>query len=72
MTSEGTPADRPEATAQQPYRVRLPGFIGEEEVGLGDVIKRATSAVGIPPCGGCARRAAMLNRWVTFGGRRAG
>jgi hypothetical protein len=51
-------------------RVRLPGFVaGDEEVGLGDVVKRMTSAAGIPPCGGCGRRAAALNRWVAFSGR---
>ncbi len=52
------------------YRVRLPGFISDEEVGLGDVIKRATYAVGIRPCGGCEKRAAALNRWMVFSGRR--
>jgi hypothetical protein len=49
-----------------PRRVRLPGFLAEEEVGLGDVIKRATSSIGIRPCGGCEKRAAALNRWMTF------
>lgn len=53
-----------------PYRVNLPGFVSDEDVGLGDVVKRATSAVGIKPCGGCARRAAALNRWLVFFGRR--
>lgn len=48
------------------YRVRLPGFITDEEIGLGDALKRATSYVGIRPCGGCRRRAAALNRWVVF------
>ena len=48
------------------HRVRLPGFLIEEEVGLGDLIKKATYAVGIKPCGGCERRAAALNRWMTF------
>jgi hypothetical protein len=43
-------------TSQRPYTVRLPGFISDEEVGLGDVVKRATYAVGIKPCGGCNRR----------------
>jgi hypothetical protein len=52
--------------------VRLPGFVTEEEVGLGDVIKRSTSALGIRPCGGCQARAATLNRWVTFTGKRSG
>jgi hypothetical protein len=46
------------------HRVRLPGFLIEEEVGLGDVIKKATYAMGIKPCGGCERRAAVLNRWM--------
>ena len=53
-----------------PRRVRLPGFVSDEPVGLGDAIKRATTAVGIKPCGGCAQRAATLNRWVEFTGRR--
>ena len=48
------------------HRVRLPGFIIEEDRGLGDVIKRATRSVGVRPCGGCERRAAMLNRWLVF------
>lgn len=55
---------------RQPYRVRLPGFISDEEIGLGDVIKRATSAVGIRPCGSCEQRATALNRWLTFSSRR--
>ncbi len=59
-----------ESRKDQSYRVRLPGFITDKEVGLGDVIKRATSAVGIRPCGGCERRAAALNRWIVFSGRR--
>jgi hypothetical protein len=50
----------------QPHRVRLPGFVKDEEVGLGDVIKRATYSVGIRPCAGCGRRAAALNRWMVF------
>lgn len=56
----------------RPHRVRLPGFITDEDIGLGDVLKRATSAVGIKPCGGCARRAAALNSWFGFSGRRRG
>ena len=58
-------------TEGQPYRVRLPGFINNEDIGLGDVIKRVTSAAGIKTCGGCQRRAAALNRWLVFtGGQR--
>jgi hypothetical protein len=54
------------APESQPHRVRLPGFLVEDEIGLGDVIKRATYAMGIKPCGGCERRAAALNSWMTF------
>jgi hypothetical protein len=55
----------------QPYRARLPGFVSDDEIGLGDVIKRVTSTFSIRPCGGCERRAAALNRWLVFTGRRA-
>jgi hypothetical protein len=60
--------DRKESvtTTRPPRSIRLPGFVSEEQVGLGDVIKRATSALGIRPCGGCERRAAQLNRRVIF------
>jgi hypothetical protein len=53
----------------QPCRVRLPGFVGDEDIGLGDAIKLVTYAFGIRPCGGCERRAAALNRWFVFTGR---
>jgi hypothetical protein len=49
-----------------PIRVRLPGFISDEEVGLGDAIKRVTYAMGLKPCAGCEKRAAALNHWITF------
>ncbi len=51
-----------------PHRVRLPRFVTDEDVGLGDVIKRVTHTVGIKTCGACERRAAALNRWLRFGG----
>ncbi len=69
--SEETTDNQQEKSARQPYRVRLPGFISEEAIGLGDVIKRATSAAGIRPCSGCEKRAAALNQWLTFSGRRS-
>ena len=56
-----------ENEAQPPkHRVRLPGFLVEDEIGLGDLIKKTTYAIGIKPCSGCGRRAAALNRWMTF------
>ena len=57
-------------TESQPHRVRLPGFINDEDIGLGDAIKHVTYAVRVRPCGGCARRAATLNRRLVFTGRR--
>lgn len=65
---------KPEAKDQaerKPYLVRLPGFIPDKDVGLGDVIKRATAAFGVRACGGCARRAATFNSWITFTGPRS-
>jgi hypothetical protein len=59
--------DNSQSTAKdEPCRVRLPGFISDEQVGLGDAIKRMTYAVGIKPCEGCESRAAALNRWMVF------
>jgi hypothetical protein len=55
--------------AAKPFRIRLPGFISDEEVGLGEMVTRITSAVGIRPCGGCKRRAAALNHWVSVSGK---
>jgi hypothetical protein len=49
-----------------PHRIRLPGFVTGEEIGLGDVIKRATHAIGIKTCNSCAGRADALNRWLVF------
>lgn len=55
---------------REPFHVRLPGFVSDEDVGLGDLIKRATMAAGIRPCGGCGRRAEALNRRLVVTGRR--
>ncbi|MFE3093043.1 hypothetical protein ACFXG1_04370 [Streptomyces sp. NPDC059248] len=52
------------------HDVRLPGFVHEDAIGLGDLVGRATSAVGVRPCGGCSRRARRMNEWVTFSKRR--
>jgi hypothetical protein len=62
-TSQSQPADRKQAPA---FQVRLPGFILDEEVGLGEMIERMTGQLGITPCQSCHKRAASLNRWVVF------
>jgi hypothetical protein len=70
MTKRAPTAPPDRERPRQPYHVRLPGFVSDEDVGLGDVIKRATSAIGIKPCGGCLRRAEALNRWLAFSSGR--
>jgi len=69
VTSNDDPAGGQDS-ATGPRQIRLPGFVSDKDIGLGDVIKRATSAVGVRPCGGCRKRAEALNRRITFTGRR--
>jgi hypothetical protein len=59
-------ADTKDISRDEPLRLRLPGFISDEQVGFGDAVKRMTYAMGIRPCGGCEQRAAALNRWAVF------
>lgn len=61
-----TSAEPANPSRRGPRRVRLPGFLIEDDIGAGEMIKRATSAVGIKPCGGCGRRAAALDRRLIF------
>ena len=68
MKREPTGSD--EARRSPVRSLRLPRFLIHEEAGLGDVIKRATSLAGITPCGGCAQRAAALNKAVALRPRR--
>ena len=65
------PGPASETSQGRPFRVRVPGFINDQEVGLGDAVKQVTSYMGIQPCGGCERRAAALSRWVSLYSRRS-
>jgi peroxiredoxin len=56
------------AEIPRPHRLSLPRFLFKHEIGLGDLIKRLTSALGIKTCVGCERRAAALNRWLVLSG----
>jgi hypothetical protein len=60
----------PNEPQRVPYRVRLPGFIDDQEVGLGDVIRRATMSLGLKPCDNCDARAIALNRRIVFTSQR--
>ena len=68
MTKKIENGNSSRAGERQPHRVRLPGFVADEEIGLGDAIKRAASYFGARPCGGCEQRRVALNRWRMFGG----
>jgi hypothetical protein len=67
--NEHSVSSQPQPEAPK-HRVRLPGFVADREVGLGDLVTRVTYSVGLAPCGGCQRRAEALNRWMTIGPRR--
>jgi hypothetical protein len=47
-------------------RIRVPFRMQQPSVGLGDVVKRVTTAVGFRPCSACQKRAEVLNRMVQF------
>ena len=53
-------------TDPKPVTVRLPAFVSDQDIGLGDALKRVTGRLGIRSCSGCERRAAVLNQWITF------
>ena len=64
MVTKNKQETHAETVERQPRRVRLPGFLIDEEIGLGDAIKRVTYAMGIKPCQGCEKRASALDRWI--------
>jgi peroxiredoxin len=50
--------------------IRIPlRAIPQEGVGVGDLLRRMTDAMGIKACRGCERRRQILNRWVIRGSR---
>jgi len=60
----------PDPSSNRPRKIRLPGFVRDEDIGVGQAIKYATARIGIRPCGGCERRAAALDRWFVIGHRK--
>jgi hypothetical protein len=58
--------EMPASDSAGPLRVRLPGFVADKDIGLGDLVTRMTRAAGITPCGACQERARKMNRWVAF------
>jgi hypothetical protein len=68
MSTKPPRPERNVRTEHRPLRVRLPGFVGEEAIGLGDAVSRVAHAVGVKPCGGCTQRADWLNHRMIFVG----
>ena len=66
------PRPTTDASPARPFVVRLPGFVADEQIGLGDAVRRVTTKMGLRTCGGCERRAATLNHWIVFAGQRPG
>ena len=65
MPDENTEQD----AGRKPFRIRIPGFVHDEDIGLGQAIKYVTGRAGIKPCGGCERRAAALDHRVVLSPR---
>lgn len=55
-------ADREEMKAR--LRLRVPGL--KKSIGAGDVVRKATEALGIEHCSDCDRRKERMNRWLRF------
>jgi hypothetical protein len=70
INAKPDPSERSAAGAAVRHRVRLPQFIVTEPVGLGQIVKRATSAVGVRPCAPCEQREARLDHWLQIEPRR--
>ena len=69
--------DKPDPSTEgeappKPFTVRLPGFVSDHDIGLGDMVSRVATRAGFSACGGCKRRAAQMNQWISFTGRRSG
>jgi hypothetical protein len=70
MTKRAIGNDPPDESQRPRREMRLPGFVADEDIGLGDAISRATSYFGIRACGGCEQRRVELNRLMVFTTRR--
>ncbi len=70
VTSLSSPGrTRGEHRAGPRFQVRLPRFMIARDVGLGDIVKKGTSSVGVQPCSACRKRAGTLNRLLRFTSR---
>jgi len=45
-------------------RLKVPGL--KKSIGAGDVVRKATEALGIEHCDDCDERKERMNRWLRF------
>jgi len=65
-------AESREGQGESRREVRVPiRGIPQDGIGVGDLVKRMTDAMGIKACRGCEKRRQVLNRWVIKGSRGA-
>jgi len=55
----------------KPRRIHVPSLSEGAEIGLGELLKRTTTWLGIQPCDRCNRRARRLNGLLVFGGSKS-
>ena len=67
MSNSGQKGESTGSGGTARHNVRLPGFITEDSIGLGDLVRKVTYSIGIKPCDTCEQRAGALNRWMRFG-----
>lgn len=68
ITNSPIQAAEPKRDGPAKHNIRLPFFVDDEHIGLGEVVRKMTYAIGVKPCSGCERRSATLNRWMSFHG----
>jgi peroxiredoxin len=66
----GATSSEGKETSKREVHVPIRG-IPHDGIGVGDLVKRMTDAMGIKACRGCERRRQVLNRWVIRGSRGA-
>ncbi len=67
-TGRGGTEVQPDQAHERRRELRLPfRLVPAEGIGVGDVIKRMTDAIGIKACRGCEERRQSWNRWVLKG-----
>ena len=68
--TDGAASSNASGRDRKPLTVRVPRFVADSEIGLGEAIRRVTATAGVKACGGCIRRARALDRRFTLAPRK--